>query len=166
MSEEKKGTSGQCTAVVARLKNADPVMWHRIIMCVMIAFIGVAIIGGVVIDFVLDRQVQEIRHTPVVGMTENAVLPAGSYHIYRVYLDGVGRNWYLVSSTEGGVVVSASAPDGTDEPKDILAMIRYDPASYTLIVNQADQWMFVSTPVREQILHDMKRQESSADAAT
>ena len=123
MSEEKKGTSGQRTAVVARLKNADPVMWHRIIMCVMIAFIGVAIIG-------------------------------------------VGRNWYLVSSTEGGVVVSASAPDGTDEPKDILAMIRYDPASYTLIVNQADQWMFVSTPVREQILHDMKRQESSADAAT
>lgn len=166
MSEEKKSASGRRVAVVAGLKNADPVMWHRIIMCVMIAFVGMAIIGGVVIDFVLDRQVQEIRHTPVVGMAENAVLPAGSYHIYRVYLDGVGRNWYLVSGTEGGVVVSATAPDGTDEPKDILAMIRYDPASYTLTVNQAGQWMFASTPVRDQILHDMERRESSVDTPT
>ena len=78
MMEKKEEQSTAAPAkVVAGLKAADPAMWHRIIMCVLIGFAGLAVIGGVVVDFVLDRQVQQFRSTPIGGMSENAIRPAG-----------------------------------------------------------------------------------------
>ena len=96
MMEKKEEQSTAAPAkVVAGLKAADPAMWHRIIMCVLIGFAGLAVIGGVVVDFVLDRQVQQFRSTPIVGMPENAVLPTGHYYIYQVYFDDGNQRHYL-----------------------------------------------------------------------
>ena len=139
-------------AVAAGLKTADPAMWHRIIMCILIGFAGMALIGGVVFDFVLDRQTEELRHMPVIGVAENAVLPSDKYFIYQVYFDDTERMHYLVSSTSGGVVVSVAAPEGTKEPEDVMSMIHYDPAAYLLEVDQSGRWSFLSTSVRENIL--------------
>jgi len=139
-------------AVAAGLKTADPAMWHRIIMCVLIGFAGIALVGGVVMDFVLERQPQELRRMPVVGVTENAVLPHGQYFIYQVYFDNSNRIHYLVSATTGGVMVSVAAPEGTEEPEDIMQMIHYDPAAYLLEVDKGGRWTFLSTSIRENIL--------------
>lgn len=153
MMDEKKGNVTEAQkAVVAGLKRADPAMWHRIIMCVLIGFVGIALIGGVVMDFVLERQTQELRHMPVVGIAENAVLPQDQYFIYQVYFDDTNHTHYLVSSTSGGVVVSVAAPEGTEEPEDMMQMIHYDPAAYLLEVDQRGRWSFLSTSVRENIL--------------
>ena len=153
MMDEKKGNVTEAQkAVVAGLKRADPAMWHRIIMCILIGFAGMALIGGVVFDFVLDRQTEELRHMPVIGVVENAVLPSDKYFIYQVYFDDTNHTHYLVSSTSGGVVVSVAAPEGTEEPEDVMSMIHYDPAAYLLEVDQNGRWAFISTSVRDNIL--------------
>lgn len=153
MMDEKKGKVAEAQkAVAAGLKRADPAMWHRIIMCILIGFAGIALVGGVVMDFVLERQTQELRHMPVVGIAENAVLPQDQYFIYQVYFDHTNHTHYLVSSTSGGVVVSVAAPEGTEEPEDVMSMIHYDPAAYLLEVDQNGRWSFISTSVRENIL--------------
>ena len=153
MMDEKMGKVTKAReAVATELKAADPAMWHRIIMCILIGFAGIALIGGVVMDFVLERQTQELRHMPVIGIAENAVLPQDQYFIYQVYFDDTNHTHYLVSSTSGGVVVSVAAPEGTEEPEDVMSMIHYDPAAYLLEVDQSGQWSFLSTSVRENIL--------------
>ena len=153
MMDEKMGKVTKAREAVATdLKAADPAMWHRIIMCILIGFAGIALIGGVVMDFVLERQTQELRHMPVIGIAENAVLPQEQYFIYQVYFDDTNHTHYLVSSTSGGVVVSVAAPEGTEEPEDVMSMIHYDPAAYLLEVDQRGRWSFLSTSVRENIL--------------
>lgn len=153
MMDEKMGKVTKAREAVATdLKAADPAMWHRIIMCILIGFAGIALIGGVVMDFVLERQTQELRHMPVIGIAENAVLPQDQYFIYQVYFDDTNHTHYLVSSTSGGVVVSVAAPEGTEEPEDVMSMIHYDPAAYLLEVDQRGRWSFLSTSVRENIL--------------
>ena len=153
MMDEKMGKVTKAREAVATdLKAADPAMWHRIIMCILIGFAGIALIGGVVMDFVLERQTQELRHMPVIGIAENAVLPQDQYFIYQVYFDDTNHTHYLVSSTSGGVVVSVAAPKGTEEPEDVMSMIHYDPAAYLLEVDQSGRWSFLSTSVRENIL--------------
>lgn len=153
MMDEKMGKVSKAREAVATdLKAADPAMWHRIIMCILIGFAGIALIGGVVMDFVLERQTQELRHMPVIGIAENAVLPQDQYFIYQVYFDDTNHTHYLVSSTSGGVVVSVAAPEGTEEPEDVMSMIHYDPAAYLLEVDQRGRWSFLSTSVRENIL--------------
>ena len=153
MMDEKMGKVSKAREAVATdLKAADPAMWHRIIMCILIGFAGIALIGGVVMDFVLERQTQELRHMPVIGISENAVLPQDQYFIYQVYFDDTNHTHYLVSSTSGGVVVSVAAPEGTEEPEDVMSMIHYDPAAYLLEVDQRGRWSFLSTSVRENIL--------------
>lgn len=154
MMDEKKGKklSETYEDVTGGLKAGNPAMWHRIIMCILIGFAGMALIGGVVFDFVLDRQTEELRHMPVIGISENAVLPQDQYFIYQVYFDDTNHTHYLVSSTSGGVVVSVAAPEGTEEPEDVMSMIHYDPAAYLLEVDQRGRWSFLSTSVRENIL--------------
>ena len=154
MMDEKMGKVSKARGAVATdLKAADPAMWHRIIMCILIGFAGIALIGGVVMDFVLERQTQELRHMPVIGIAENAILPQDQYFIYQVYFDDTNHTHYLVSSTSGGVVVSVAAPEGTEEPEDVMSMIHYDPAAYLLEVDQNGRWSFISTSVRENILN-------------
>ena len=157
MMDEKMGKVTKAREAVATdLKAADPAMWHRIIMCILIGFAGIALIGGVVMDFVLERQTQELRHMPVIGIAENAVLPQDQYFIYQVYFDDTNHTHYLVSSTSGGVVVSVAAPEGTEEPEDVMSMIHYDSAAYLLEVDQSGRWIFRSTSVRENILKKMQ----------
>ena len=157
MMDEKKGKVSEAYETVTDgLKAANPAMWHRIIMCILIGFAGMALIGGVVFDFVLDRQAEELRHMPVIGIAENAVLPSDKYFIYQVYFDDTEHMHYLVSSTSGGVLVSALPPEGTQEPKDVMNMIHYDPAAYLLEVDQNGRWIFRSTSVRENILKKMQ----------
>ena len=145
MMEKKEEQSTAAPAkVVAGLKAADPAMWHRIIMCVLIGFAGLAVIGGVVVDFVLDRQVQQFRSTPIVGMSENAILPTGHYYIYQV------------SSASGGVVVSVVPPAGTTEPADVMEMVHYDPAAYMLDVGQNGGWAIRPTSVYDDLRKKMQ----------
>ena len=150
----------QKSGVESKLKQGNPLMWHRIIMCVCIAFVGIAVIGGIVLDFVLAKQTAAIRHMPVIGIAENAVLPEGEYYIYQAYFDTENRSHYLVSQKQGGVVVSVLPPEGTYEPADILRLVRYDPATYEITVEKDGKWMFQETSV----LADIKAKEAAAMA--
>lgn len=138
-------------------KGGDPFIWHRIIMGCILALVGVFLIGAILLNFVLERQAYEIRHMPVVDATENAVLPEGDYNIYSIYFDEDKVNHYIVSLKDGGVVVAVKAPENTQVPKDILRMVKYDPATYTLRVYSNGSWHFVSTSVRENILKQIER---------
>ena len=134
-------------------REGDPFIWHRIIMGCILALVGVFLIGAILLNFVLERQAYEVRHMPVVDATENAVLPEGDYNIYSIYFDEDKVNHYLVSLKEGGVVVAVKAPENTIVPKDILRMVKYDPATYTLHVTMNGSWHFISTSVRDDILN-------------
>ena len=68
MEKKEEQTASSSAKIVSGLKAADPAMWHRIIMCVLIGFTGLAVIGGVVVDFIMERQVQQFRTMPVVSM--------------------------------------------------------------------------------------------------
>lgn len=146
-------------------RGGDPFIWHRIIMGCILALVGVFLIGAILLNFVLERQAYEIRHIPVVDATENAVLPEGDYNIYSIYFDEDKANHYLVSLKEGGVVVAVKAPENTIVPKDILRMVKYDPATYTLHVTSNGSWHFVSTSVREAILKRIESQTPQADTS-
>ncbi len=137
--------------VESELKQGNPLMWHRIIMCVCIGFIGIAVMGGIILDFIMDKQNEAIRRLPVVGVAENAVLPEGEYCIYRAFFDESNRTHYHVSLEEGGIVVSVLPPKGTAEPADIHQILRYDPAAYKISVDAAGNWTFLPTSVMEQI---------------
>jgi hypothetical protein len=147
MEKKEEQTASSSAKIVSGLKAADPAMWHRIIMCVLIGFTGLAVIGGVVVDFIMERQVQQFRAMPVVSIDENTVLPAGQYYIYQVYFDAVNHQHYLVSSVSGGAVVSVAAPEGTGEPADVMEMVHYDPAAYLIDVDQNGAWTFQTTTV-------------------
>lgn len=137
--------------VEGELKQGNPMMWHRIIMCVCIGFIGLAVMGGIILDFIMDKQNEAIRHLPVVGISENAVLSEGEYYIYRTFFDEHNRTHYLVSLKDGGVVVSVLPPKGTVEPEDIHQILRYDPAAYKISVDAVGNWTFLPTSVMEKI---------------
>lgn len=143
-------------------RGGDPFIWHRIIMGCILALVGVFLIGAILLNFVLERQAYEVRHMPVVDATENAVLPEGDYNIYSIYFDEDRVNHYLVSLKEGGVVVAVKAPENTIVPKDILRMVKYDPATYTLHVTMNGSWHFISTSVRDDILKKLEAQASTA----
>ena len=146
-------------------RGGDPFIWHRIIMGCILALVGVFLIGAILLNFVLERQAYEIRHIPVVDATENAVLPEGDYNIYSIYFDEDKVNHYLVSLKEGGVVVAVNAPENTIVPKDILRMVKYDPATYTLHVTMNGSWHFISTSVRDDILKKLEAQASTANGS-
>ena len=143
-------------------RGGDPFIWHRIIMGCILALVGVFLIGAILLNFVLERQAYEVRHMPVVDATENAVLPEGDYNIYSIYFDEDKVNHYLVSLKEGGVVVAVKAQENTIVPKDILRMVKYDPATYTLHVTMNGSWHFISTSVRDDILKKLEAQASTA----
>lgn len=132
------------------LKQGDPVFWHRIIMSVVIALIGLILICGILLDFLADRQVDRLLSQPLVQYSQTA-LPQGEYAIYQVYLDTGLHKHYLVSSTNGGAIVSVAAPEGTQEPKDIVAAEHYDAAAYVLTVDADKAWTFVPTTVYDQL---------------
>ncbi|WP_303162909.1 hypothetical protein [Mitsuokella multacida] len=146
-------------------KGGDPFIWHRIIMGCILALVGVFLIGAILLNFVLERQAYEIRHIPVVDATENAVLPEGDYNIYSIYFDEDKVNHYIVSLKDGGVVVAVKAPESTQVPRDILRMVKYDPATYTLHVTSNGSWHFVSTSVRDAILKQIESQTPQADTS-
>lgn len=87
--------------VESDLKQGNPMMWHRVIMSACFAVVGLVVIGGIVLDFVLDRQTESLRHMPVIGIRENAVLSQGDYYIYQAYFDADDRTHFLVSRKEG-----------------------------------------------------------------
>lgn len=144
-------------------RGGDPFIWHRIIMGCILALVGVFLIGAILLNFVLERQAYEIRHIPVVDATENAVLPEGDYNIYSIYFDEDKVNHYIVSLKDGGVVVAVKAPESTQVPRDILRMVKYDPATYTLHVTSNGNWHFFSTSVRDAILKQIESQTPQAD---
>lgn len=146
-------------------KGGDPFIWHRIIMGCILALFGVFLIGAILLNFVLERQAYEIRHMPVVDATENAVLPEGDYNIYSIYFDEDKVNHYIVSLKDGGVVVAVKAPENTQVPRDILRMVKYDPATYTLHVTSNGSWHFVSTSVHDAILKQIESQTPQVDTS-
>ena len=134
------------------LITGQPEVWHKILMCFAIVFVGLLFVFGIMLDFLNDRQVARMRNQPVVDIASNANLPQGDYYIYQVFLDPDMNQHYLVSMMKGGVVVSAVAPKDTAVPKDILAASKYDPAAFVLRVDKDGKWQFLPTSVYTGIL--------------
>ena len=130
--------------------NIDPILWHRIIMCFVVACTGLIMIFGIIISYIRHQQVQEFSQIEVISAHSNRCLPAGDYFIYRIFLDL--NMHYLVSDINGGVVVSVRPPDGTSQPKGILAASKYDSASYFIRVDDNGKWSFITTTVLKSIL--------------
>ena len=143
------------------LEEGDPVMWHRIIMSITVAIIGLLILGGIILEFINDRQVDRLLSQPLVNYSSSPnSLPEGEYAIYQVYLDTAYKKHYLVSSMHGGAVVSVAAPEGTKEPEDILAVEHYDAAAYLISVDADKNWKFVPTTVYDSIQKKLKAQNA------
>lgn len=145
--------------VKRRLQRADPEMWRRIILCVVIAFTGLAVIGGVVVEYVMHQAAEDYRHMPVTNVIENAQLDSGAYYIYQLYLDTDLRYHFLVSDTRGGVVVSAMPSDDVVIPDDILQAEKYDTACYLLVVDENKIWRFAKTNVYQTFLEKEKKKQ-------
>lgn len=145
--------------VKRRLQRADPEMWRRIILCIVIAFTGLVVICGVVIEYVMHQAADDYRHMPVTNVIENAQFDSGAYYIYQVYLDTDLRYHFLVSDTRGGVVVSAMPSDDVAIPDDILQAEKYDTACYLLIVDENKIWRFAKTNVYQTFVEKGKKKQ-------
>lgn len=123
--------------------EGDPVVWHRILMAILLMFVGIILTGTVCMQFLLDMQ-QE-RYTqglPVVQAKVNEKLPPGTYRIYGIVhtgesLDQVQNLTWLVSAYHGGALVAVQAPAGTPLPTDLA-----DPSRFTIVVQQDHAWKF------------------------
>lgn len=127
------------------LATADGRMWHRVLMACVIAFIGVFVIFGIFLDFMLQDQRERAAELPVVAVKENAMLPEGQYAIYQVMVDAKNIPHYLVSENYGGVVVSVIPPKGSEIPDDVLSCLLIDSSAYTISVSKEGVWSFVPT---------------------
>ena len=121
----------------------DPKVWHRILMGILMMFVGIILVGTVCIQFLLDMQEERFEQgVPIVQVKANEKLPAGTYRIYGIVhtgesLDQVQNLTWLVSSYHGGALVAVQAPAGTELPTDIA-----DPSQFTLVVQQDLTWKF------------------------
>lgn len=135
-----------------QINNIAPILWYRIIMCFVIVCTGLIMIFGIILSYIKHQQVQEYSQIEVISANSNRCLPTGDYFIYRVFLDADLNMHYLVSDTNGGVVVSVRPPDGTAQPDGILVASKYDSASYFIRVDDNGKWSFIPTTVLKSIM--------------
>lgn len=132
--------------------NRNPLTWHRIIMAVVIAITGLLLVFGVILNQLNEKEVIALNNQSVIKSEGSRVLPPGDYYIYRVFLDPMLRNHYVVASMKGGALVSVIPPDKTAEPENIIAITKYDSAAYVIRVNENGSWSFLPTSVLKGIL--------------
>lgn len=148
------------------LKQGRPVAWHRLLMCGTLCLTGLILIAGIVMNYIMNEQAQTLQHQPVVGVVENTRLPAGKYYIFRVFLDAENRYHFVVSSTEGGVLVAVAPPEDTAIPDDIVVAQKYDSASYNLQVTEDGSWIFFATTVYQHLIEKQHGVQANMQAGT
>ena len=134
------------------IEKGNPVIWHRIIMSAAVAGAGLMILFAVIMNHLNKESSEALANRSVILSEGNRTLPEGDYYIYRVFLDPELNTHYLVSSMHGGVVISVVPPANTPEPENIVAISKYDSASYIIHVNSEGMWDFYPTPVLKGIL--------------
>lgn len=132
-------------AVQYGLERGDGKMWHRVLMACIIAFVGVFVIFGVFLDFMLEDQRERAATVPIVNAKENAVLPAGEYMIHRVMLDANDVPHYIVSAFSGGVIVSVVPSHGVELPDEAIPCLMADASTFTIRVDENGKWQIVPT---------------------
>lgn len=137
-------------ATAQGLAAGDRVLWHRIIMSVVIGFVGICVIFSVFASFLIDQQRELTYQEPVVKIHANAALPEGNYTIYKGMIDIQGYMRCLVSDVNGGVVVAVKVPKGADMPDDTFEYLNINPATYNLSVDKDGVWHFIPTPLYDE----------------
>ncbi|MBR3721360.1 MAG: hypothetical protein IKN12_01210 [Selenomonadaceae bacterium] len=147
--------------------NRDPVTWHRLLMAIIISYVGIFVIAAFCFDALISDY--EIKHTEnlYVGSKDGALkLPAGEYRILgmnptkpspeKVTLhegDSV-----VVAGKNGGVTIITTAPKDMEVPKEF-----YDPACYNIKVSNDNEWEFVPTEHLNKMREEVRlRQEEWA----
>lgn len=143
------------------LATADGRMWHRVLMACVIAFVGVFVIFGIFLDFMLQDQRERAAELPVVAVKENAMLPKGQYAIYQVMVDAKNIPHYLVSENYGGVVVSVIPPKNSEIPDDVLSCLLVDSSAYTIQVTDDGIWHFIPTDRYESVKQELDSVKAS-----
>jgi len=121
--------------------SGDPKIWHRVLMGIMILFVGIFLVGSVFFNFLLDMQAARLQEgIPIVHSKANQKLPEGEYHLYGIVHNGDSMEelqnlYFLVSSAEGGAVVAVKAPAGTQLPEDFSV-----PTDYKIEVEEDGAW--------------------------
>lgn len=123
--------------------EGDPRIWHRILMAIMLAFVGICLIGSIFVEFLLDMQAERLQNgMPIVHSEINTKLPPGNYRVYGLLRDGESTDeiqnlFWMVTSEQGGALVGVKAPAGTIVPKDFAI-----PSGYHIKVNDNGAWEF------------------------
>ena len=149
--------------------SGDPKIWHRVLMGIMILFVGIFLVGSVFFEFLLDMQAARFQNgIPVVQAKANQKLPKGEYHLYGIVHSGdsveeLQNLTFLVASSEGGVLVAVKAPAGTQLPEDFSI-----PTNYQIDVDEDGIWKLRMTPEarRNTPAAHVEQEEASASPAT
>ena len=149
--------------------NGDPDVWHHILMGIMLLFVGLFLIGTIFVEFLLDMQATRLQEgIPIVRSKVNSKLPPGDYHLFGLVHSGDSRETiqnlvWLVSSSEGGVLVAVKAPAGTQLPADFSI-----PTDFKITVDENGGWKLSLTPEAAQkknsALKEAEAHKDSVDA--
>ena len=142
-SEVRENLAEKQKDIAKGVADGDPKVWHRILMAILMMFVGIILAFTVCVQFLLDMQEERFeKGIPIVQAKANEKLPAGTYRIYGIVhagdsLDQVQNLTWLVSSYHGGALVAVQAPAGTELPTDVT-----DPSQFTLTVHPDFTWQF------------------------
>ena len=139
-----------------KANSGDLNVWHRILMGVVLTFVAVFLVGAVFVQYLLDRQREELENQSKIVSLQNIKLTADSYNILALHkIDNktsklTPKDYVMVSASKGGVVMTVSPTEEIVIPKDF-----YDPECYKLKVAEDGKWEFVAT----EYLKELKVQE-------
>lgn len=143
------------------LAAGNRILWHRIIMSIVIGFVGICIIFSIFASFLIDYQREQTYQEPIVKIHNNGLLPEGNYTIYQRITDIKGYIRLLVSDVAGGVVVAVKVPAEADMPADTYEFININPATYNLSVDKDGIWHFIPTPLYDEYQWQIKKTDKA-----
>lgn len=129
-----------------KANSGDLNVWHRILMGVVLTFVAVFLVGAVFVQYLLDRQKEELKNQSKIVSLQNIKLTADSYNILALHKINnkmsklTPRDYVMVSASKGGIVMTVSPLEEIAIPKDF-----YDPECYKLKVAEDGKWEFEAT---------------------
>lgn len=137
------------------LAKGNNVAWHRIIMAVVIGFVGILLCAVIFAKYLMEKQQEELmKPYRFLQLSEDelAHLPSGEYMVcgaFRTSSEDPDMIW-LLCRKRGGIIVAARMPEGTQKPM-------RPPVSLT--VSENGSWEFTYPQA-----HSLKPPQDSSNA--
>ena len=139
-----------------RAMQRDPVTWHRILMAMVISYVGILVLVAVGFDYVMEARMDAYDRSLLRG-DNLSCLPHGEYQVFMLFPSKANEpilrtgDIIVVAGKEGGSLLSVKVSKEVELPKDF-----YDQSCYTLSVSGDDHWEFLPTEHLDYMRNEME----------